>query len=354
MDAITAHEHGFTNVVASMGTAVTSEQLQQLSRLVGGRDRVGRVILCLDSDAAGAEATVRALEEALQQFGTSLAGARNGGMEVRVARSNGGKDPDEAIRSDADGWRQSLRDAVPLIEHLMDSYLALHDASTGDGKARVVQAVAPLIFSVPNDYDRDRWWTTLARKVDVPAERLKSLLPRRQPTSGRGGNRSRSARGNSERGLSAEQAAAYMDAKPWESLEEHLLVMLLSHDELREFGLPVAPEVFTDTVNREIFTAWRTSSTLGALFEHLDAELAERASQLAERDLPPADQVVRVDEVKQCIRRLSVRYHVGRIELQERMFEEQEAGLDEPAREELRKRVLEHTEALRQLHTQRA
>jgi DNA primase len=289
----------------------------------------------------------------LQQFGASLAGARNGGMEVHVARPGGGKDPDEAIRSDADGWRQSLREAVPLIEHLMDSYLALHDASTGDGKARVVQAVAPLIFSVPSDYDRDRWWTALARKVDVPAERLKSLLPRRQPAGGRGGNRSRQPRVNSERGLSPEQAAAYMDAKPWEALEEHLLVMLLSHDELREFGLPVSPELFTDTVNREIFTAWRTAGTLGELFEKLDSELAERASQLAERELPPADQAVRVDEVKQCIRRLSVRYHVGHIELQERLFEEQEAALDESAREVLRKRVLEHTEALRQLHTQR-
>ena len=63
MDAIAAHEHGHRNVVASMGTALTSQQVRQLKNLAG------TFVLALDQDVAGQEATLRSLESAWQIFG---------------------------------------------------------------------------------------------------------------------------------------------------------------------------------------------------------------------------------------------------------------------------------------------
>ncbi|GIT19516.1 MAG: hypothetical protein CM1200mP39_23220 [Dehalococcoidia bacterium] len=58
MDVISAHEHGFTNVVASMGTAVTQNHLGTLARYASSGGKVGTIILCLDSDSAGETETL--------------------------------------------------------------------------------------------------------------------------------------------------------------------------------------------------------------------------------------------------------------------------------------------------------
>ncbi|MEG1287020.1 MAG: DNA primase [Clostridium sp.] len=101
MDVITLHQYGITNVVASLGTALTINQARLLKRYAD------KVIISYDADVAGQTATLRGLEI-----------LREAGFDVRVLNIPKGKDPDEFIRSNgSDAFKKLINDAEPLIDY---------------------------------------------------------------------------------------------------------------------------------------------------------------------------------------------------------------------------------------------
>src|SRR5690606_24378042 len=122
MDVIAAHQFGVTNVVASNGTAVTEKQMALVKRYAGD------IVLALDADEAGSEATLRAVEVA--------AGAADRltmpvidwrGLvsyqdvvqaDSRVAALPAGEDPDSLVRADPDRFRRLVAEALPVADHL--------------------------------------------------------------------------------------------------------------------------------------------------------------------------------------------------------------------------------------------
>lgn len=321
MDVIAAHENGFTNVVASMGTAVTGEQLDALARYstVGG---TGTVVLCLDSDAAGEAATMRALESVTEE----LSSGRRRGLVVKVARPDGGKDPDEAIRSDPDSWRTSLNEAKPLLDYLIVAKSKLHNLESGQGIADFANSVAPLIYNVSNDYDRDRYWSTTATLVGVTDQRLKSIVDRPRTSQHRAsvrgvGNRRQTV---GARRISSEQVNDVIHSSSSDTLEEHLLSLLLQREDLREHAIAMPPEFLNQPDNRALFTAWQSSSKIGEISHELGEELTEKAHRLAESELPPSDQAIHVEDVTQCVMRLRERHYRRIKELQTEQLKELE------------------------------
>jgi DNA primase len=365
MDVITAHEHGFTNVVASMGTAVTAQQLDSLSRHAtsGGP---GTVILCLDSDAAGEAATMRALESVTAELNSG----RRKGLEVKVARPDGGKDPDEAIRSDPDSWRASLTAAEPLLDYLIVAKSKLHNLESGQGIADFANSVAPLIYNITNDYDQDRYWSTISKLAGVTEQRLKSIVDKPRSTSrkgsrsglvGFGNNTRRNAsfkRGSSSQfmdsgRISSDQVSEVLNTTGGDALEEHLLALVLQLDDLREHAIAMPPEFLHQSDNRALFTAWQSSAKLGGISPELGEDLTEKAHRLAEHELPPSDQARHVEEVTQCVMRLRER-HSRKIKVLEKERLEEYKELDSEEAEELLRQSLLPNENLRKAMTGRA
>ncbi len=359
MDVIAAHEHGFTNVVASMGTAVTGQQLDSLSRhaTAGG---IGTIILCLDSDAAGEAATMRALESVTAELNSG----RRKGLEVKVARPDGGKDPDEAIRSDPDSWRASLTAAEPLLDYLIVAKSKLHNLESGRGIADFANSVAPLIYNISNDYDQDRYWSTISKLAGVTEQRLKSIVDKPRSTSRKGprsgfGNGARRngsfKRGNSSQfmdsgRISSEQVSEVLNTTGGDALEEHLLALVLQLEDLREHAIAMPPEFLHHSDNRALFTAWKSSSNLGEISHELGEDLTEKAHRLAEHELPPSDQARHVEDVTQCVMRLRERHFRQIKKSQTERFKELEG--DEAA--ELLDQSLLPNENLRKVMTGRA
>ena len=158
MDVIAAHQHGYANVVASMGTALTENQVSQLKSLATN------FVLALDPDTAGQEATLRSLEASWKVIGLQSAsrGRSQGVLYQRdpitlsIAALPEGKDPDELIRHDPAEWERLTKEASPLMSYLIPAIASRFDTGTGHGKTQVVEAIYPLIAATENPFDRQR------------------------------------------------------------------------------------------------------------------------------------------------------------------------------------------------------
>ncbi|MEM0915787.1 MAG: DNA primase [Planctomycetota bacterium] len=124
-DVIAAHQHGATNVVAALGTALTAQHVRELRRYCD------KAVLVMDGDEAGVKAADRALELFLAE-----------GLDVAIAIIPDGKDPDELLR-EPDGleqWRDLVEQATDAMSFVFDAVeRRLGDASTVTGKQRATE-----------------------------------------------------------------------------------------------------------------------------------------------------------------------------------------------------------------------
>jgi DNA primase len=117
-DAITPHQYGFTNVVATLGTALTEQQAKLLVRYTDSK----RVYLSFDADAAGARA-IESGGETLNQIAEGV------GIDLKVLKIPGGKDPDECLRSGPEGvtaFAQAIEKASTMIDFRLRASCLCH------------------------------------------------------------------------------------------------------------------------------------------------------------------------------------------------------------------------------------
>jgi DNA primase len=161
-DVMAAHQAGFTNVVASLGTALTHGQIELAQRYADG------IALAYDVDLAGEVATQRGL---LAELGPDQSVSK-----VRVVRVPAGKDPDELIRHEPDAWRAAVADAKPVVEYFMDRVAREVDLDTVAGKRELTGRVLALLRRVADPIERALYLQRLARMVNVEERVLTEAL----------------------------------------------------------------------------------------------------------------------------------------------------------------------------------
>ncbi len=179
-DALMAHQAGFENVVASLGTALTPSQVAVIARYAR------EIVLAYDVDPAGQHAGSIGGAELFKLIG-ALA-AEETGVEitrVRVARLPEDKDPDEVIRETPDLWREAVRTAQPIIEFLIDYYATSFDMRRPEGKRHAVAALVPLLREIRDPVVRDGYLQALARRTGVEERVLLEALRAPEPAAGK-------------------------------------------------------------------------------------------------------------------------------------------------------------------------
>jgi DNA primase len=289
MDAIAAHQHGIENVVASMGTALTHRQIRLLERLRC------KVLLALDADAAGMEATLRALQEAGESGAIHAASAAAGPGELseeefsekvdewsRDALKRAtvnfsvvpllGKDPDEMIRADRAAWDTAVAGAKPFTEHVFDLVAARKDLSQPGERAELVRELIPVVRLIEEPVYQAHYVQRLARLAQVPEDTIRTELRKR-------GKRTRPV----------EEVASPPRSSQREPHGEFLLALLLRHPQLRAEGLAISQDLFLLGEHRAVFEAWRASPDVAALRDALPDEALPQLDQILQRDLPLLD-----------------------------------------------------------------
>ena len=149
VDVITAHQAGFTQCVATLGTSMTEEHARILSRYSK------RVLICYDADTAGISATLRGAT-VWESMGVE-------GAELRVARLPVGEDPDSLLkRGDTAAFQAALDNAVPRVDFQIEIALRRYDLQTDAGKEDALAEVIPILASIRSLTQRDRHAQRLA------------------------------------------------------------------------------------------------------------------------------------------------------------------------------------------------
>lgn len=161
MDALTSHQFGVTNVVASSGTALTEDQLKLLKRFTNN------LIIAFDQDSAGKAATIRGLD---------IARRMDFNIKVISLPDDAGKDPDEAIRKDLNIWKDAIRQAQGLLEWLYKNAFKNKSAARPEEKKLIARDLLPEFRRIADAVERDAWIKRLADDLAVSADALRQAM----------------------------------------------------------------------------------------------------------------------------------------------------------------------------------
>ncbi|MBQ5905514.1 MAG: DNA primase [Clostridia bacterium] len=160
MDAISLHEAGFTNAIACLGTALTSEMAHLLARYAE------EIILSYDADEAGQKATERAID---------ILGSI--GMKMRVIHLSGGKDPDEILKKyGPERYRSLIDGAANDIEFALLKARDGFDLNTSDGKMKYLEKAAQILSKTRSEITRDIYSSRLSEELQVKKEAITARI----------------------------------------------------------------------------------------------------------------------------------------------------------------------------------
>ena len=165
-DVIALHAAGITNAVASLGTALSSQQITQLCRCCDSR----RLILNFDTDGAGVRAAQRAIGEVEQL-------ALQGQLELRVLHLPAGKDPDDFLKEHGAGEYRALLEGAPLwLDWQIEQALEGKDLARSDQFQQAVSALVALLGKLPQSAVRSHYLQQVAERLSGGQARLAQKL----------------------------------------------------------------------------------------------------------------------------------------------------------------------------------
>jgi len=307
MDVIAAHQHATNNVIASMGTAVTDTQLSQLKSLCD------TLILALDSDTAGKEATLRKLEEILiDSVDKNMMGfnrrigpiIRRDMVEIKICLLPEGSDPDDLIRNDLAAWQKLIKESVTAQEFMIESLPRRFDLQSGSGKTAALEWISGLIYA-SNPFDQQNYKEKIADKLEIEATKLDPILRE----MGRKSKTSKRSRNTNRPGYPRPESNPAQDIPNSEvSLDEYTLAIMIKSPDLTDVPDNFSPECFIRSEDREIFTQLLETGKLEVLKSNIDDSLKPRLEQILDIQLKPIDLSESINILKQCFSRIEERH----------------------------------------------
>lgn len=154
MDVIALNQAGFTNAVATLGTALTNEQAVLMKRYAD------EVIICYDADGAGQKATARAIQI-----------LRNAGLPIKILTVPSGKDPDEFIRSKGENGPAAFKLLIDKcgndVEYRLMKLSENYNLTTTDGKVAFLNDAVKIVASIESPIERDVFASKLCAELEI-------------------------------------------------------------------------------------------------------------------------------------------------------------------------------------------
>jgi DNA primase len=255
-DVISSGQAHVSNIVAIKGSALTKEHVELLRRTID------TIILSLDADSAGIQATKRAIQ-IIQQFDD---------MRLRVLPSYlfNGKDPDDLARENPHEWREATKQSISVYQFLIDVAFKQNDQSSGEGKQKIVNEVGPVLNMILHAVEKQHYVSLFAKRLGVPESVLQQDLLR--------------LRTGRELSKEKDETQEKKVVDPVTQIEQSVLstVLQLPENEVIPASKELHPGEFTIPAHRIIIAALQQATVfhLSQFVKTLAPEVAEAASNL--------------------------------------------------------------------------
>ncbi len=160
IDVISCHQVGLTNTIGCMGTALTQQHARKIKQLVDN------VIVCLDGDSAGENATYKAIET-----------LKSVDLNVKVVRLNKAKDPDEYINKfGKDAFVEELSNAIDCVDFILTDKAKKYDLDVNSQKTRYVEEALNYIAKFSSPTEQEIYLKMVQQMVKIPLDSLRRQL----------------------------------------------------------------------------------------------------------------------------------------------------------------------------------
>jgi len=244
MDVIALHEAGFEYAVATLGTAITPDHARIFSKYTQ------KVVISYDADEAGQNAASKAMR-ILGEVG----------MDVRVLKLNGAKDPDEYIKKfGADRFRRTLEESKTGFDYKAERIFSKYDLSVGSDKIKASNEICALIAEYWSPVEREVYLSQASARLELPVDVLKNTVEQARKKQSRAAaqQRSREAQASVKKYGDQVNTEAARDPRAT-TAEETVLGLLLLREEYRHAvekrEIELSTDDFVTEFNRRVFAA---------------------------------------------------------------------------------------------------
>lgn len=291
MDVIAMNQAGFSNVIATLGTAITPQQARIISQYAK------EVILSYDNDVAGQTATQRAINRFSEV-----------GLPVRVLHMDGTgvKDPDEYIKKyGADRFRMLLDKAGDAVNFQLDKCEEGLDVETESGRVQLLKRVIPILAEIENPIEREVYISRTASKWDISADVLRTqvesqLHKTQRAQKDKNWNRVYQQTVHPNTNPHGEKSEA--DLRRLHAEERIIVYILTFPQDSAWIAQDLMPEQFSTPLYQQVFTIFQqntptfTTSSLGGYLS------TEEMGKITGLQTKYHDVSVTKEEVKACMR----------------------------------------------------
>ena len=232
MDVVSLHQRGITNVVASLGTALTDNQGRLLRR------NAEQVILGYDADGAGQNAIVRGMEI-----------LKNMGVDIRILQISDAKDPDEyVIKFGPERFKKCMDNSISIVEYKVKNLNKIYNTNNVSDKIKFLNEIAKILSEVDNKMEREVYVDKISKTCNISKEAIYAEINKRiyksKPTT-------KILERNIER--AKEKQVKKVDDKILKR-EQMLLYLLINYSDesFKRISSIVKPEYIQDERNKQI------------------------------------------------------------------------------------------------------
>lgn len=242
MDVIALNQAGFTNAVATLGTALTNEQAVLMKRYAD------EVIICYDADGAGQKATARAIDI-----------LRNAGLPIKILTVPSGKDPDEFIRSKGENGPAAFKLLIEKcgndIEYRLMKLKENYNLNTTDGKVAFLNEAVKIVATIESPIERDVFASKLCTELEIDKNAFLEQISKVKRRDRRANIKKETRQIQAELNGQSDKINREHYKKPRSSsAEEALLVYLINNpDYANSISERVTPDKFSNSLIKRYY-----------------------------------------------------------------------------------------------------
>ncbi len=281
MDVISLYQYGFTNAVASLGTAFCEDHAKLLKKYTD------TVLLCYDSDNAG--------QEALKKAGDIL---MREGLKVKVPILSGGKDPDEILKKYGEEYFANLlANAKPYIEHMLEKEKKDVNPYSIEGKVAYAKSAVEQLMKINDPLERELYIKKLAGELNISEDTIRADLKKQNAARVTGIRKKEEQKHYQQQKRMTEEERLQ---KNLESAQGEVLYLLLSRPELVK-RISLQEDLFAHPVYRKLYGLLtdknRTVSDANSIISMLEPQEQGIAAKLMLREVRYDDELLALNQL---------------------------------------------------------